>query len=468
MRRTIGPATAELELSLGETLSLERALVEAGPQGRVELSGSLDQALDVRRWIEGIDWRDLGLALHARADVPDARWINQWFDDLDITGAWTAEVDARGLAGAPTLSARVDVEEGRLRFGSAFPAIEPVHVDVRLDQGALRATLDGELGASPFELVAEVSMGSAPAEFDVRLSGDNLLLKRGNGVKLRADTDLRLRGPLDDLRSDGRITLTDGRFVRRLPLVEGFLQRRASTTVERGLDFGFARSGPLADMQLDIEVRSSEPFQLANNVINGAVRPELRIRGTGRVPLPAGAVYFEPTRVALPSGRLIVRSGTLTFLEENPFVPTLDLTAEASIKGYAIDATVTGDYDEPTISLSSRPPLSDDDLLVLLFTGSTPEGASASRAGQTVAVYLAEDFLSRWLSSESTETSETLLDRLDIQAGRDVTRSGADTVEVAYRVSQDPRGTGRVQYVTGELDEYDRINFGYRIVFRFR
>ena len=58
-------------------------------------------------------------------------------------------------------------------------------------------------------------------------------------------------------------------------------------------------------------------------------------------------------------------------------------------------------------------------------------------------------------------------DRFDLDFGRDVTKSGDQTVETSFRLSEEITGQGRMYYLTGEKDRYDAYNYGLRLVFRF-
>jgi len=129
---------------------------------------------------------------------------------------------------------------------------------------------------------------------------------------------------------------------------------------------------------------------------------------------------------------------------------------------------VTGDALAPEIELWSTPSLPPADLLVLFLTGELPEGSTGGRAAQSVVVYLARDFLARWLGGNEVGGAESLLERLEVEVGADVTRSGAPTTEVTYSFSSRPRDVGWVPYLTAERDRFDHYNLGVGFRFRLR
>ena len=225
-------------------------------------------------------------------------------------------------------------------------------------------------------------------------------------------------------------------------------------------------------MVFDVRLTSKNPFNIRNNLVRGAVRPELKLTGTGESPFLAGKVYVEPTRIRLPAGSLLFESGVIRFDRNRPDRPTLDLVGTSKMLGYDITVLVEGPYDEPVVTLSSVPPLSNDELLLLLIAGQQPNAADDIDGSQgrsmNVAVFLGRDFLSRWLSSDSVEASESIIDRFEVGIGRAVTRSGEDTIEAQFRIADDVLRDGDKLYITGEKDIFDFYNAGLKIVFRFK
>ena len=139
--------------------------------------------------------------------------------------------------------------------------------------------------------------------------------------------------------------------------------------------------------------------------------------------------------------------------------------------GYDINVVTSGFIDEPVITLSSSPSLPNDELLLLLLTGQPPKedvaGGAKGRGTTNVMVYLGRDFLNKWLEDESGASDESILDRFELDFGRNITKSGEQTVEATFRMSEYVTGTGRVYYLSAEKDKYDAYNYGMRVVFRF-
>jgi len=294
-----------------------------------------------------------------------------------------------------------------------------------------------------------------------------VLLHRAEGLKLRADLDLHVRGPLGGLEANGQLALSDGRFVRNYDPLSFLSRDTGGLAGERGVSFQLADEGVLATTRLDVGVRAKNSFLLRNNLLRGGLRPELRLVGTGRFPELRGEIYLDPTRISLPGGRLEILSGTIQFRRNEPTLPHLEISGEAFVRGYHIDLQMSGPIGDTDLYLSSIPPLPNEDILALLVTGQLPRNATVSEAVRTVAVYLASDFVARWFSEESTEDAESFFERFDYWSGMDPIRTGVESYHVSFRLSPDSEGD-LVHSLVGEQDAYEKINLGYRLLFRLK
>jgi translocation and assembly module TamB len=307
---------------------------------------------------------------------------------------------------------------------------------------------------------------------DLRLAGRNLLLQRSPTLRLRADTDLRLTGPLERMALAGSLSITDGLFAKNFGLAEGLTAGSAKPKAGPGFSLFSFDSAPLRDLRFDVRVNAAKPFQIKNNLVKGAFWPDLGLVGTGEAPELVGKVYLEATRLYLPAGRMQFDSGVIHFEAVEPGRPRLDMVGTARMIGYDITAVVGGPYDEPSVSLSSVPPLPDADLLALVLTGQppkTPGGDSVEkRQGLNVAVFIGRDVLMRMPGGDSAESLQAVLERLDVELGRSVTRAGDETINARFRIADGVLRQGDTLYLTGEKDVFDQYNAGVRIVFRFR
>ncbi|MHC5210533.1 MAG: translocation/assembly module TamB domain-containing protein [Planctomycetota bacterium] len=385
-----------------------------------------------------------------------------------VDGRIGADLRVRGVLGAPVVTGEFTIHDGELRLANAFPPLDDVSARVVLAQdGASIRDLRGDLGGAPFEASGTFVRTAAGPRLELTLAGENLLLARGDGVKLRADADLLISGPPQALTVSGSLGLRSSRLRRHLnPL---HMAQGGGPVRQHGLSLFSFTEPPLDAMRFDVRVNAVEPFVLDTNVVSGGLRPELQLTGTGRTPIVIGTVYVEPSRVALPGGTVRVSSGRVLFEAADPFVPRLAIDAGARQRGYDITISVTGPYDAPVVALSSVPPLPGDQLVLLLLTGQPPVNESFGGRGagaDRFAVYIGQDLMARWLGSEAGPGDDSLLDRLELELASDITVSGKESMQVSYRLTDAPREEGPITSLRAERDAYDKVNFGVQFLVR--
>ncbi len=412
--------------------------------------------------------------LKGKLRVEDLSWLAAENPSLRrVAGRLEADVSMRGPISDPAIDAVVRLADGELRPDMDVPSLQALNLNaVVTPAGARLQTFTGELGGAAFQVTGSVMRNSqSGADTDLRLQGENLLFYRSAGLKVRADTDLTVKGPVKRLEVAGEVAITDGRLVKYFDLL-GTLKGSSKPKTDMGLQLFSIRQPPLSDMVFDVRLTSKNPFTIRNNLVRGAVRPELKLIGTGKFPVLAGEVYVDPTRLSLPAGSLVFESGVIRFDPNRPDRPTLDMVGTSKMLGYDITMLVEGPFDEPVVTLSSVPPLSNQELLLLIIAGRQPNAADDAQASQrqsmNVAVFLGKDLIARWFGSDSAEAGESIMDRFDIGIGRAVTRSGEDTVEAQFRLADDVLRDGDKLYLTGEKDIFDFYNAGLKIVFRFQ
>ena len=164
--------------------------------------------------------------------------------------------------------------------------------------------------------------------------------------------------------------------------------------------------------------------------------------------------------------------GTVRLQPPDPGRPLLEFNGRGRLQGYDVVAVVEGPYDQPTVTLSSSPVLANEELLLLVLSGQPPKARRAIDSGKSrnldVAFFLGKDMMSRIEGPGSNPSTQSIMDRFDVDVGRKVTPSGDETVHVLFRVADGLFREGDTLSLAGEKDSYGYYNGGVRIAFRFR
>lgn len=467
------PASVELEVDLDGGVRIPR--LEISLPGRLEASGKgqLEDTVDLANLLAGQldELMANEVSLQATASVPDTSWVTPLLGARRSGGKASAELSLQGPLRDPSWSGRVTVEEGSLKY-SGVPEVEHVALDVDLSsEGVQIREAHAELGASRVSLEGGVTTGEGEPRLDLALSGSNVLLQRSSSLRLRGNLDLALTGSPESPELSGEVHLVNSKLLQQVDLFSLLDVRnmRRPSSAQRGITLPSFRTGPLAAMKLDVDIDTGEPVVLAGNVTRGEVGLDLHVGGTGEVIVPTGVIFLDKGKIALPGGTMRFDRGLVTFTEENPYMPHLDLNGEARLAGFDVEMRVEGSLEEVQIDPTTYPPLDRRDALMLMLTGQVPaSGQAAATAAQSLGLYLARDLARRWAGGTnlSDDDDEGLLDRLVIVSGQEVSSTGLMTVEVSYRAFDDLLTNSDSVFVVGERDVYEDYNIGLRVMLR--
>ena len=308
--------------------------------------------------------------------MADANWLSPYLAGVRrLSGNIESSFTAKGPASAPVFSGELRLSEGNLRLTSlTLPPLSNITLHAYLKDNEVHLEeMNGRMGGAPVQVTGSyLFKGAQGPEINCKLSGSNVLVYRDDTMKIRADADLILNGPLSRLNLSGELTLTDSRFTKNVDFLS-LMRGNTRPKAEIGMQIFSFEEPPLSDMTFDVKVTASAPFLITNYMAKGSIRPAMKLAGTGEVPVFIGRIYVDQTRILVPAGRMIIESGIITFPENDPDHPTFDLKASSRLAGYDISLHLQGSSETPIVTLSSDPPLPHDELLLLVLTGTLPQ-----------------------------------------------------------------------------------------------
>ncbi|MBN1421059.1 MAG: translocation/assembly module TamB domain-containing protein [Planctomycetes bacterium] len=421
--RLSGAEIASLELDVaGETICLiDPIRIEEGGaldpfrlrmaehtihvEGRQGLADPEDPWVDLSIRSEGVD-----LARLEAAGLPIRR----------ARGTAVARAHVTGPIREPWIEAEVELRDGQVAFEGLASPLQAIEGRVHLEGDRIRLDgVKGKYGGGTIELAGGASLSSPPigsgavsvADLDVRFQGKNLLLARTSEMLIRADADLRWKGPPDASQVSGVVRVARG--VWRQEWRPTFRSR----PIPREL---FHLDDPiLGPARLDIAFEPAGNLHLKNRLVD--VRPEGRIvlRGTGAEPALSGTIETTTGTVTFAKAKLAIRSAVITVREGAPLDPAIDVRMDGEIAEYEITIGVTGTLDDPRVDLSSDPPLPKEQVLALMATGKPSpggkEGAQAAALG--LAAYFGPDIVEELFGIRTAAAGESsFLSRFSLES----------------------------------------------------
>lgn len=382
------------------------------------------------------------------------------------------------------MTGEVGLKRGLLRFsGREFPLDDiAVRLLVRNNEVEIKEATARAGGSGQLSLTGHLPLrGLELAEVNATLTASNLTLPVSEGVKATANALLNISyqpvlsattstiggsvsGATALPQVTGTVALTNFTYARpiafRVDLEQ--LTGKARTLVDT--------YDPRNDfVSFDVSLLSPRPLRVVNNLIDASLDvspPGLRLIGTNQRFGARGTLRLEPASKLFIQGHdFRVRDGRIDFDNATRVTPRLDVTAETEVRRYASSASsstgsasadagssagsvwrirmhATGDTDAPIVQFSSDPPLSQDDIVLLLQLGITRaelDRGLATSLAQTVSL---EALSALTGFDQALRKTVPIID--DFRLGSQYSsRSGRPepTVSVGKRITDDLRAT---------------------------
>ena len=392
-------------------------------------------------------------------------------------GSAMLDVKIGGTLGSPTLEGLADLAFAHLTFDNpAAPSLRDTRVIVRGTPERVEIErFSGLAAGGKFEVTggATLAKGSTPV-MDLSFVAQEALITRTSDLNVRSDADLTLTGPWEKAHLAGRIALVNSRYFRNLRIVPSSIrlpgrgaqlpgppkQAKAHPDLKNvGL-----KIAPFQDWTLDVAIVTKEPFLVRSNLATADVASDLRITGTGGAPIPSGTISTSRAALTLPFTRVRIERGEARFSEQTGFNPRLDVKATSKVNKTTIDAYLYGPALSPTHVLTSNPPLTEEDIISLVSTGSTRSQLLSS--GGSEAATKAALLVFRSLQSADTDRDgepslfEELESRTTFQAGSTNARTGEHTATGEVRL-------WKQLYVEAGADTGSSLRGVLKYLFRF-
>ena len=390
-----------------------------------------------------------------------------------MDGTAAANVEVHGTVAKPIVSGEVILATKSVRFAS--PSLPPVsNFRSKLifhDSAITLRDTHGEIGGGKFNVEGSVNL-AAPAQpaFDLRLRSDKVLVLRDESITVRADADVTVRGPLNSATAAGTVFVTQSRFLKDvdiLPLTLPGKLKPQVKSVAAPVRVSFPNP-PLRDWKFDIAIktRENDPFLVRGNLAKGSSALDLRLGGTGLNPFLTGQVQIDSFSAVLPVSKLEVKRGFITFSEDDPFQPQLDIQSESRIGKTTVHATISGSARAPRLDLESEPPLPQKDIISLLATGTTSGeiGSNASVLASKAALLTVKRWYRKTFKKGGYEPAvdePSFINRFDVDIGNVDPKTGRPEVDASVRFTDN-------LFFLGEIDVRGQFTGKMKYLLRFR
>jgi translocation-and-assembly-module (TAM) inner membrane subunit TamB-like protein len=351
-------------------------------------------------------------------------------------GTAAIDVSVRGTIAQPALSGQITADLPALRFTD--PSLPPIaDVALRVDFTRDRVNIGrciGRIGGGSFAVTGGI--GVQPLDnptLTLRLTAQNALILQNDDLSVRANSDIRVEGPLNAASVTGNVFVTRSSFFKNIDILPiGLPGRPAPQPPQEPVLISFPNP-PLRDWKFDVSIRTQDPFLVQSNLANGRITMDLKVGGTGLRPWMDGTIYIEQLMATLPFSRLQIESGFIYFKRDQPFVPILNLRGTSTVRDYNITVYITGPATAPQAIFSSDPPLPQAEIVSLIATGATTQELSRdpnALAGRAAILLFQKIYRSVFSRNKPPPANESFLSRVRLDIGTMDPKTGKQAASI--------------------------------------
>ncbi len=322
-------------------------------------------------------WIDPEGRLAASLEIPEVNLaiFTPLFSSLQrVGGLFSGSLSVAGTVGSPLFEGRFALNNGHLEISPKLPVVSKVSGSIAIASG--RAQIEqftGELGGGGFEIRGGISLENlSNPHYDLHFTGNMIDLVRVPWLQLKANASLFGSGDNVGGLIKGDVRLTEGRLSRRLEVTPILAASATEDDFFEAPQFDTLIPPPFSGWKLDVSVTNDGPILFSGSAATGEIIPDLRLIGSLARPMPVGQVKLKDARAFLPFTTVTIPEGHLAFVEENPWIPQLDIHGAARALDYEVQAYAFGPLNERRLILRSDPSLPQESLIQLLTTGMTP------------------------------------------------------------------------------------------------
>jgi translocation and assembly module TamB len=322
-----------------------------------------------------------------------------------------------GTLAAPRLDGTIRLADGEVQDVVQGVRIHDIEALLRATGDTIHIDrFDGKAGAGTISVAGQVGV-AAPMPVDVRITARNATPLASDRLTATMDSDLTVRGDaLGALAVAGTVKILNAmiRIPERLPVNVPVLK------VRRPDDKPPPPPAPPPNVSLDVTISATDHVIVRGRGLDADMQGSLHIGGTAAAPLLVGGFKLRRGRFNLVGQTLNFTRGLVSLDGSGKIDPTLDFAATTTTGTISATLEITGYASAPKITLSSSPPLPQDEILAQLLFGQSAAKLGAVQLVQTAAALAQITGLpgSSGLGALDTVRQTLGLDRLTVGSGQ--------------------------------------------------
>ena len=293
--------------------------------------------------------------------------------NIRSTGQATLAATLDGPLRTPVVTGTMTVEDGRIRHFDLPHALENISGVVRFDtRGVTLDEVTAQLGGGPVRFGGRIGInGYQLGRLDVTMVGTNMRLRYPEGMRSVVDADLNLQGTAEAMTLSGNVNVRNAVYTRRFDTGGGLVDLAGSASGQAPVSIQTT-----IPLRYDVHLNIPGTLRVENNTVRLVANADLDLRGTYDRPVLVGRGEVERGEFNFEGKRYVVTRGTIDFNNPTRIEPFFDIQTETQVRvpsqTYRVMVRVTGTMARFTPTFSADPPLTEVQVLSLLFSDVAP------------------------------------------------------------------------------------------------
>ncbi len=391
----------------------------------------------------------------------------------------------RGRVSRPEISGTLGLRQVRLTPPGLYQEIRDARAAITFTpKGVVVERLSGKMGQGRFEIKGNMELdGLTPSSADLRFKAYHLSWNIPEALDLTVDSRLSLTGKRDQWALTGEILLTEGIYYKNMTL--NLVQKDGGKSREGAPESPSSLPSFLQKVTLDVSIGQKAPFVVDNNLALLNIDSDLQLKGTLSRPRLLGRARVKEGTVTFLGREFEITRGDIDFINPYRIEPTLDIESEIHVRRWTILLKVTGTPDNLVFTKTSRPPETEEDILMLLTVGKTrremvrEEGGnwiSSKALAAQIAAGLVENRFKEATGMDIFEAKYLEKETLTQEEGVEVTVGKALSRRLTVKYTIENRGGETTQRASSEYRWMENVaasafqentgNYGVQILYR--
>lgn len=326
-----------------------------GPKGQVRVEG------------EKFSSNQLKININGFLDVQLLQLFAPFIDNM--SGPVNGQVKITGSLQSPEIYGNLDINEIAFRI-KGFPALFD-HISAHLEFSQKRILIESVRGAmAGGSLTGNGSItinGARDMPIDIKAQLRNIQLEVPEDIESSGSADITLSGHWFPYSLSGTYRVNQAFIDKDFSADSGENQLRQSIYLPKELT-----KSSFDPVLLDLQVYLDKRVEIKNPQIAGLLSGQLQVKGPPQAPLLFGSIKTLPQAQLFFRDKIFdIQSGLIKFNDPNELNPELFFTARSYIENYEINLLLQGKAKALQFSLTSQPPLEEQDIISLLALGVT-------------------------------------------------------------------------------------------------